>query len=59
MGKFGKELIESMRQAAQHAEGGKARGMPSRASPKPSRKPCNTDEWNAAHGADAQFRGAG
>jgi len=27
MGKFGKELIESMRQAAQHAEGGKARGM--------------------------------
>ena len=27
MGKFGKELIESMRQAAQHAEGDKARGM--------------------------------
>jgi len=27
MGKVGKELIESMRQAAQHAEGGKARGM--------------------------------
>ncbi len=27
MGKFGKELIESMRQAAQHAEGGKVRGM--------------------------------
>jgi putative transcriptional regulator len=27
MGKFGKDLVESMRQAAQHAEGGTVRGM--------------------------------
>jgi putative transcriptional regulator len=27
MGKFGKDLMESMRQAAQHAEGGTVRGM--------------------------------
>ena len=27
MGKFGKDLMDSMRQAAQHAEGGTVRGM--------------------------------
>jgi putative transcriptional regulator len=27
MSKFGKELIESMRQAARHAQGGKVRGL--------------------------------
>ena len=55
MGKFGKELIESMQQAARHAAGKKVRGLRASKVELPTRKPSRGHETGLPNGVGQAF----